>query len=295
MTLHAEIQSLKELQCDDRCVLSVYLNTNPTDLNAQNGAWKIHLKNGLKRVEEYLTASNNEEELKIYKKLRKKVEKEIMDHQNELQKGVVIFASPHEDLWSVHHVQIPVKTSFHWEKHPVVEELTYMYKAYPKSGIVMTSHDQIRILDTEMGKLKDELHFEFDPGLDTWTEQKGVRSSGRIQGRSGVGTPGGSGAGSVGGGAAGGNSPVIGGSGGGSPVDELEDRMRENLERFYKEMGAKVEKLKSERNWEQLHVVGEAELVTSFNKTLRKKPTSSIHKNLKNSDLNKIFSEVFEK
>ncbi|MFP3513500.1 antiporter, partial [Peribacillus sp. SIMBA_075] len=57
MTLYDEIQELKQFECEGRCVLSVYLNTNPADREAQNGAWKIQLKNGLKRLDEYLTAS----------------------------------------------------------------------------------------------------------------------------------------------------------------------------------------------------------------------------------------------
>lgn len=294
MTLYDEIQELKNFECKDRCVLSVYLNTNPADLDAQNGAWRIHLKNGLKRVEEYLEASHNEKEIENYKSLRKKVEREINDNQDDLQKGVVIFASPHKDLWSVHYVQVPVKTNFHWETEPVLDQLKYMYKAYPYAGVVLPSLKGIRVLDTSMGIINEELYFEFDANLEVWTEQKGVRSSGRVQGRAGAGANS-AGAGSPGGGAAGGNSPVIGGSGGGSPVDELDHRLKENLERFYKDMGSKIEKLKKERKWEEIHVVGEADHAKSFSKALQKKPESCIYKNFINSSPSNILHEVFEK
>ena len=290
MTLYDEIQKLKNFECEDRCVLSVYLNTNPADLNAQNGAWRIHLKNGLKRIEEYLEASNDENEIKNYKSLKKKVEREINDNQDDLQKGVVIFASPHKDLWSVNYVQVPVKTNFHWETKPELDQLRYMYKAYPYAGIVLPSFKGIRILDTSMGIINEEIYYEFDSGLEVWTEQKGVRGSSRVQGRAA-----GQGAGSPGGGAAGGNSPVIGGSGGGSPVDELDHRLKENLERFYKDMGSKVEKLKKERHWDEIHVVGEADHAKSFAKSLQKKPASCVYKNLINSAPGNILHEVFEK
>ncbi|QHJ70364.1 VLRF1 family aeRF1-type release factor [Planococcus halotolerans] len=294
MTLYDEIQELKNFKCEDRCVLSVYLNTNPADLNAQNGAWRIHLKNGLKRIEEYLEASHDENEIKNYKSLKKKVEREINDNQDDLQKGVVIFASPHKDLWSVHYVQVPVKTNFHWETEPVLDQLRYMYKAYPYAGVILPSFKGIRILDTSMGIVNEEIYYDFDANLEVWTEQKGVRSSGRVQGRAGVGANS-VGAGSPGGGAAGGNSPVIGGSGGGSPVDELDHRLKENLERFYKDMGSKVEKLKKERKWEEIHVVGEADHAKSFSKALQKKPNSCIYKNFINSSPGNILHEVFEK
>lgn len=289
MILYDEIQKLKAFQCEDRCVLSVYLNTNPADLEAQNGAWKIHLKNGLKRMEEYLTASKNEKEINAYKELKKRVEREIIDHQSELLKGVVIFASPQEDLWWVRYVQIPVKNNFYWEETPHLEQLRYMYKAYPYAGVVMPSLRGIRVLDTSMGIINEELFYEFDPGLEVWTEQKGVRNSGRVQGRTS-----GPGAGSVGGGGAGGNSPVIGGTFGGSPVDELDHRLKENLERFYKSMGSKIEKLKKERKWEEVHVVGDAEHAKSFCKSLQDKPKNCVYKNLINNDPGKILHEVFE-
>ncbi|MDE0584252.1 VLRF1 family aeRF1-type release factor [Planococcus sp. A6] len=287
MTLYDEIQKLKQFECEDRCVLSVYLNTNPADREAQNGAWKIQLKNGLKRLDEYLTASKDEEELKAYKALRKKVEKEITDNQGDLQKGVVIFASTQDDLFWVKHLQISVKTDFQWENKPALDQLRYIYKAYPYAGVVLPSFKGIRVLDTSVGIVNEEVYYEFDAGLEVWTEQKGVRSSGRIQGRSG--------AGSTGGGAAGGNSPVIGGSGGGSPTDELDHRLKENLDRFYKDMGSKIEKLKKERRWEEIHVIGEAEHAQSFSKVLHKKPNSCIHKNLINNSADKILHEVFEK
>ncbi|RLQ90440.1 VLRF1 family aeRF1-type release factor [Planomicrobium sp. Y74] len=294
MTLYDEIQELKNFKCEDRCVLSVYLNTNPADLNAQNGAWRIHLKNGLKRIEEYLEASHDEKEIKNYKSLKKKVEREINDNQDDLQKGVVIFASPHKDLWSVHYVQVPVKTNFHWETEPVLDQLRYMYKAYPYAGVVLPSFKGIRILDTSMGIVKEEIFFEFNSGLEVETEQKGVRNSGRVQGRAGAGANS-VGAGSPGGGGAGGNSPVIGGTFGGSPGDELDHRLKENLERFYKDMGSKVEKLKKERNWEEIHVVGEADHAKTFSKSLQKKPNSCIYKNLINNSPGNILHEVFEK
>ena len=89
MSISKELNALKEFQCNDRCVLSVYLNTNPADPDQLKGAWKIHLKSGLKRMEEYITASKNEDELKAFKKVKDKVVKEIDDHSNELRKGVV--------------------------------------------------------------------------------------------------------------------------------------------------------------------------------------------------------------
>lgn len=264
MSLIEELQTLKEFRSPTRSVLSAYVNTNPADPDQLKGAWKIHLKSGLKRIEEYLSASEDETELKAFKELRDKVVKEIESNQNDLHKGVVIFASENPELWSAYYVQVHVKTSFHWEDHPVLEELEYMYKAYPEAGIILPSFGEVRILDTAMGFLYDELMFDFDPNLQGWGDRKKVTED---------------------------DHPAIGSS----KVDALEPRLKENLGRFYKEMGETVERLKKERGWKEIHVVGEAELAKAFAETLREKPASCIHKNLNNSKPADILHQVFEK
>lgn len=264
MSFSEELKKLKEFECSSRCVLSVYLNTNPADPEQQNGAWRIHLKNGLKRIDEYLEASNDEKEIKAYKKLKEKVTKEIENNQNDLNKGVVIFASLDPELWSVHYVQVQVKTSFHWEDHPVIEELEYMLKAYPEAGIILTSFGEVRVLDTAMGFVNGERSYEFDSGLEVWREQAGIRSS-------------------------------LQRGAGGNNSDDLDHRLKENLDRFYKEMGTIVEKMQKERNWKEIYVVGEAELANSFAKSLRTKPKNCIYKNLINIQSSKVLHHVFEK
>ena len=72
MSLANEIESLKTYSCGDRCVLSVYLNTNPADPDQLKGAWKIHLKSGLKRIGEYLEASGDENEIKAFNLCKEK-------------------------------------------------------------------------------------------------------------------------------------------------------------------------------------------------------------------------------
>lgn len=264
MSLIKELQTLKEFKCVDRCVLSVYLNTNPGDPEQLNGAWRIHLKSGLKRIDEYLTASKDEEELKAFNKLRKKVVDEVENNKNELNKGVVIFASENPELWSVYYVNVPVKTSFHWENHTVTEEMEYMYKAYPEAGIVLPSFGEVRILDSAMGFVNGELTYEFDPNIQGWGDRITVNADNHV---------------------------AIGSS----RVDFLEDRLRENLNRFYKGMGEIVEKLKEKRGWREIHVVGEADHANAFAEILREKPASCIYKNLNNSKPNDIIHQVFEK
>lgn len=264
MTLNKELATLKDFYCEDRCVLSVYLNTNPGDPQQLNGAWKIHLKNGFKRIQEYITASEDEKELKAFTKLKKKVTEEVESNLNNLSKSVVIFAAVDPELWSVNYVQVPVKTSFHWENQPMTEEMEYMYKAYPEAGIILPSFGEVRILDTAMGAVKEELTYEFDSNVDGWRMQK-IESANNDQAQGSTKSP------------------------------ALEPRTRTNIKGFYKGMEKVVEKLKKERGWNEIHISGETDLANAFTETLRDKPASCIYKNLNKSKANDVIHQVFEK
>lgn len=264
MSLSKELETLKEFYCEERCVLSVYLNTNPGDPQQLNGGWKIHLKNGFKRINEYLTASEDEKELKAFNTLRTKITEEIEQNLNNLSKSVVIFAAIEPELWSVHYVQVPVKTSFHWENLPMTEEMEYMYKAYPEAGIILPSFGEVRILDTAMGFVKDELTYEFDPDVEGWREQK-IASANHGQGK------------------------------GNTTGPSLEPRPQSNIKGFYKEMNKIVEKLKKERGWREIHISGETDSANAFAEVLREKPASCIYKNLNKSKANDVIHQVFEK
>lgn len=263
-SLDKELEALKEFYCEKRCVLSVYLNTNPGDPQQLNGGWKLHLKNGFKRIEEYLKASEDEDESKAFHALMKKVTEEVEQNQNNLSKSVVIFAALEPELWSVHYVQVPVKTSFHWENQPMIEEMSYMYKAYPESGIVLPSSGKVRVLDTAMGAVRDDLTFEYDGLTGKWNKQD--------------------------------NDAAHENRGKGSTTKPtFEARTENNTKAVFKGMDKAIEILKKERGWREIHISGETELANAFANILREKPASCIYKNLINSKPNDAIHQVFEK
>lgn len=262
MKITQELEAVKAFRCDDRCVLSVYLNTNPADRDQQQAAWRIHLKSGLKRIDEYISASGDDKELAAFRIVKDRVMKEVETKQNDLAKGVVIFAAAEPEIWSVHYVQVAVKTNFYWENYAQTEALEYMVKAYPEAGIVLPSYGSVRILDTAMGRVRDETVFAFDSALDVWKEEDRVLSS--IQ------------------------------RGPGGHTDAFDHRLKENLNRFYKDLGSVVGKMKKKRGWKEIHVAGEAELAKSFASVLSEKPESCIHKNFGKANNNHIIQKIFE-
>ncbi|WP_078592425.1 VLRF1 family aeRF1-type release factor [Evansella clarkii] len=263
MALADELKALREFRCEEgKCVLSVYLNTDRADSEQQKGEWKIRLKNGLKRHEEYLEASENKDQLKSFRKLRKKVENEVNGNQSQLQKSVVIFASDVDDLWSVHYMQLPVETSFHWEEAPVLDQLTKLQQDFPKSGIVLPNMDEVKILETDLGEIQDTRIYSFDPDTGNWNYKQGMGAEDKIMS-------------------------------GATHTDKYDQRFQENLNRFYKDMAGNIERLKQDRNWEALYLVGEADPVNTLESQLRVPVDKSVKKNLNNVDTSKVLEQVF--
>ncbi|SDY08670.1 hypothetical protein SAMN05421736_101330 [Evansella caseinilytica] len=263
MTLLNDLRELKNFQCQEgKCVLSLYLNTDRADQDQQKGEWKIRLKNGLKRLEQYLTVAGKETELKSYKRLRKKVEKEIVGNQPLLQKSVIIFASDVQNLWSVHYLNIPVETSFHWEKNPVLDQIIRLNEKYPKSGIILPNLDEIKIYETDLGEIVDTKVFCFDPEAEDWRLKQGASSSERTASSA-------------------------------MHVDDYQRRFAENLQRFYRKVAVTIEKMKDENQWEALYLIGDAECTRSLQSLLRIKIDGAVYKNLNNFDSSKVLEQVY--
>ena len=264
MKVQEELKQLKDYENKENSVLSIYLNTDPADPEQANDAWKIHLKNGMKEIKEKIHSSESQSELQTFKKLEKQVLNEINANQINLNKGIIIFAAQEPELWSVHDVQVRIKTNFHWGKKLEIEQLFYINKAYPHAGIILPSSNEVRIIDTATGIVNDEFSYEFDAGSEEWRRKKGI-AYGSVRASSAT------------------------------HVDAFDDRLKENLFRFYKKMGVTIGQLAKERQWKEVHVSGEAELANTMAKTLPIKPASTLYKNLINSKSNQVLHEVFER
>lgn len=264
MALTNEINELKQIQCDDKCIFTLYLNTDPANPDKQTGEWKIELKNGLKRITEYLDASGDKDQKKAFKTISEKVNKEIEENRTSLQKSVVIFASEEIDLWSVHFLQIPVETSFHWESYPVLDQLRELEETHPRSAIVLPNMDEVRILDTALGEVHSELVYTFDSGKEEWSLHEGLGSADRK-------------------------------ASGATHVDKFQTRFKENMSRFYRDLATKVEKMKKKYGWHDIHIVGESDQANTFKKAMQKEPDSVTYKNLNEAKNDKILNEVFSK
>ncbi|GAE25998.1 hypothetical protein JCM9140_2026 [Halalkalibacter wakoensis JCM 9140] len=133
MALAKELQKLKDQTSEDG-YLTIYLQTDQTSNDQQRGEWKIRLKNGLKKIEEYIEVENKVN-IKRFKQVKKRATDAIYAIQTQLPKSIVIFASPQGNFF-MRKLAVPVENQFSWAKEPMTEQLEEINKRYPKEGIV---------------------------------------------------------------------------------------------------------------------------------------------------------------
>lgn len=121
-------------------VLTMYLETNPSDEE-----WKIRLKNGLKRIGEYVEASN-EAEYPIFKKVAKEVYQHTFDLQRQMKNGLLCFAT--EEAIVMQPIQPPVQTAFYWEARGETTQLQTLFQHYPHTAFLVVQQDQISVVET---------------------------------------------------------------------------------------------------------------------------------------------------
>lgn len=230
-------REVKELNGD---VLSIYLNTDPT-----SEAWKIRLKNGLRKTEEYAEQSNPEK-VKTYKTISKKVHQMILDHQNTLTNSVVCFATKENIVMNF--FQIPVKNDFQFREGPATDQLNDLLKEYPRSGVILLQQNRVTLLTSFLGELIHETHYELDLESENWKEYKGL-AYGNVY------------------------------ASGANHRDKFTRRLKENQYRWYKNIVPTIEKYAKNQAWKDIHLAGPAELTSEMRKMLNIKISAETTRN----------------
>lgn len=259
MALQKAINELKNLKSKGN-VLTVYLNTDRSE--CQSGSWNIRLKNGLKKLEEYISLSSGENELKDFKKVKRKVENTISNAKTNLQKSVVIFASTKDKFYSVHFLQVSVENEFFWEKYPILTQIEKVQATYPTSGVVIANEDEITLMHSELGKLDVVNQYYFEPNTEDWRLFEGVAASDRI-------------------------------ASGAKHRDSFKDRYEANQHRWLRSMMPIIEKKAKQFNWEHVHIIGQADYLTSLENELKLPIKSVLRKTVSNNTQKKmIYKEI---
>ncbi|SDX99846.1 VLRF1 family aeRF1-type release factor [Salimicrobium album] len=266
MDLKKEINKLENVHLmKPEKVFTMYLNTDPADPDQQGGEWKIHLKNGLNNFEHYLQEDGDSDEKRNYWAVKEKVQNYIDENEQHFGKSVVIIASADETVWFAERFQMPVETAFYWEEQPVVDQLKEMYKQFPKTGIILTQKENIKLIDAELAQLKDTKVYELDLNTEDWRLHQGGHASGASTGSGGAKQ---------------------------SKSDQYNERFEANRYRWYKSIAPKLDKQAKEHGWEQIIMVGDKEEVDDLRDNMNKEVDKIVNKNLLDHEEMKVINQI---
>ncbi|WP_018923390.1 VLRF1 family aeRF1-type release factor [Salsuginibacillus kocurii] len=261
MALLEDVASLKN-KTDETGVLSIYLSTDFSQQSQQTGEWKILLKNGLKRLREYIEASGTHEELKTFKKISEQASKQIHDQQVNMHRSVILFASADGDIWTERYLQVPVETEFHWEKHPETTQLETLQKNYPTTGVILVQQRDVVLMDTALGEIRDEVQYSWDLESEDWKEYKGTSAQIRV-------------------------------ASGTTDFDEFQQRFEENRQRWYKSLGSVLDREVKKRKLNEVYLIGSQDSINDLGKHLNTNITNTISKNLFSHPGHEILNHVY--
>lgn len=220
---------LEEIEQLDGAVLSIYLNTNP-----RSEDWKIRLKNGLKKTEEYIAASNPET-VNQFSKISKNVQGVVIDNQRKLTNSFVCFATANKVL--KYPLQIPVENDFQWGEKPALDQLNSLFEKYSRTGVILLQRSTVTLITSSLGELVSEVSFELDLDTESWKRYKGVAFGSLI-------------------------------SSSASHEHKFERRLKEHQTRFYREIVPTIQKYAKSENWNGVHLAGPAELTKMMRELL---------------------------
>ncbi|MFC0523814.1 VLRF1 family aeRF1-type release factor [Pontibacillus salicampi] len=245
-------------------ILTMYLNTDLADPEQQGGEWKIHFKNGMNNFDHYLMESGDKDEKRNFRAIKEKLETYIQDYERNLSKSLIVFASSDGELFFAQPVQMPVKTEFFWEDHPVLDQLHQLTEQFPKTGVVLVQQENVKILEAELGALQDTTHYELDLNTEDWREATGPHQAQATMGK-------------------GGKNPQ---------KEEFEDRFRAHQQRWYKRLAPTLDKMAKDRNWQEIYLVGAREEAEEIESNMNKPVKEVVNKNLLEHEETKVLNEV---
>lgn len=155
-------------------ILTIYLDTDQSKPEQQRGQWKIQLKNSLEEIEARLISKGNDRELQNFMRLAEKAEKEIYCLEEQLQKGLILFASHDLTLWELHIVQVPLEFELFWKEWPQLSQLVVLGAHYPAFGIIHIQKEKVRVKDMELGEVIEEFSYTASTDEEDWRRCPGT-------------------------------------------------------------------------------------------------------------------------
>src|SRR5690554_2473532 len=158
MSLKQAIAELKkhEFQSDER-IFTMYLDTQAG--SKQQQAWKLHFKNGMKKLKEYTEAEGNKENIKQFHQMYKQVEETLENNRTSFKNGLILVKGSEKENLFFEIVQAPVPNAFYCSEEPHLDELEVLVESYPSTGMINIGSEKVTVLDTFMGEIWNEAEY----------------------------------------------------------------------------------------------------------------------------------------
>jgi len=241
--------------------LTIYLNTEPTA--STQPEWKLHLKNGFKKLAEYTEVGDERRHLDSLLALQSKVEERVENSRNEMKKGLIIVADSSGGLFFCEKVQVGLSNAFYYEAEPRLEELHAITSKCPAAGIVQLSSDSVTIIDSLLCEINHEYYFEWDIVNDEWRERPSQSTSDL-------------------------KSTVN------KQREDYKERWEVDQARWVKRLTPIIERMAQEKQWQEIILSGEKAAASHVKDALH--TTTSIHivpKNLNNMKSREVLQEAY--
>jgi hypothetical protein len=219
----------------DGPVLSVFCRTDPRDPAnvSDTPGWLVALRNGLRDAA--ATVEGDHEATEAIRRLSKEAEDRLVNASaHERGRSVALFLSADGTIDIFHTFQIPVRDDFVvLESGVVIWPAMDLLDRGQRTGIILLSQDQIRLLDWEDGVVNDLESSVYNLELGDWRQYRGAGGSGRTQHSA-------------------------------SHIDSYEDRVHAWRSRFMKDAAKAIAESTRDLKLERLVVVADRDLGTDF-------------------------------
>jgi hypothetical protein len=191
------------------------------------------------------------------------VEKEIDDISHEMKRGIILVASISGDFWLMEKVQVPVPNAFHLLNHPHLEELDQLLSLYGATGIVMIGSEQVQVLDTLLGEIRNEWYIEWDVEQEDWREFKGLADSNRMASSA-------------------------------NHKEQYKKRFEANQQRWLRDLCTKFTNAGEQLEWKRIILTGEEDLTLEVSKELKTDHEHIIKKNMNGRPNHQILQSIYQ-
>jgi hypothetical protein len=161
-------------------VLSVFCRTDPRDPSSRSETpgWLVALRNGLKGAAAGFEGDH--QSLQQVDKLSSAAEKRIINASAvERGRSVALFLSACGAIDSFHTFQIPVRDNYvSIESGAAIWPMVDVLDRGQRTGLVLVSHDHIRVLEWQDGHARDLEASSYDLELGDWRDYRGTARPG---------------------------------------------------------------------------------------------------------------------